>query len=492
MSQRIFSPPSSPTKWKLYGLLSSIVNPLSLRIAYRKRVHFSTSATEHRRRPLSFQAFRNLHYYSHALFGIAIAALLCAPLSAWAVGQTTQVSVASDGTPGNANSTFVSKSVISADGRYVTFESNANNLVSDDTNGIVDIFVHDRLTGKTNRISVASDGTQGYGYSYYSAISPDGRYVVFESGAENLVPDDFNGFVDTFIHDQKSGKTSRVSITSDGTQGNGGHAGGFPSISIDGRYIVFDSGADNLVPDDTNGAPDVFVHDRVNGKTSRISVASDGTQGNGGSSGTEISPDGRYITFNSFASNLVPEDTNGVSDIFVHDRVKGNTTRVRENGGFVGTYTALTPDRRYEAFWSPADVEQWDIFVRDPLLLPNKKADLSVTQSESCDPVAKGNQLTYTVKVKNKGSDTASDVNLTDLVPLEQQLLSVIPSQGSCYKASITVCRLGKLYPGASAQVRVKLKAKRSGVIRNTASVNAAPKDLAPYNNSSTISTLIK
>jgi Tol biopolymer transport system component len=239
-------------------------------------------------------------------------------------GQTTRVSVASDGTQGNNGSGDPS---ISADGRYVAFTSEASNLVPGDTNGTWDIFVHDRVTGQTTRVSVASDGSEGYGSSFSSSISADGRYVAFSSWASNLVPGDTNGWADVFVHDRVTGQTTRVSVASDGTEGN--HVSLLPSISADGRYVAFSSWASNLVPGDTNEVQDIFVHDRLTGQTSRVSVASGGTEGNGASEFPSISADGRYVAFYSAASNLVPGDTNGTWDIFVAAAVEPTAMRLQ-------------------------------------------------------------------------------------------------------------------------------------------------------------------
>ena len=223
-------------------------------------------------------------------------------------GETTLVSKSSDGKPGNKDSFFSS---ISSNGRYVVFYSNATNLVLPDTNEDADIFVHDRLTGKISRVSVASDKTQGNSRSFDPEISADGRYVVFESDASNLVPEDTNGARDIFVHDWQTGKTIRVSVASNGEQGNGESR--VSDISAEGRYVMFRSEASNLVPEDTNGAIDFFVHDRQTGETNRVSVASDGTQGDGDSHVGAISADGRYVAFDSESGNLVPEDTNGAT-----------------------------------------------------------------------------------------------------------------------------------------------------------------------------------
>ena len=294
------------------------------------------------------------------------------------IGETTRVSVASDGTEGNDTSGFGGLTTISGDGRYVAFDSLATNLVVGDTNGYSDVFVHDRETGETTRVSVASDGTQGNGFSFCPSVSADGRYVAFESNATNLVEGGTNGYENIFVHDRVTELTTLVSVASDGTQGD--YSSVIPSISADGRYVAFFSWATNLVAGDTNGFEDIFVHDRVTGKTTRVSVASDGTQGNSISSSPSISADGRYVAFDSVSTNLVVGDTNGSWDIFVHDRVTVETTRVSvasdgtEGNDSSGLYmgTTISEDGRYVAFYSDAsnlvlgDTNGYgDIFVHD-------------------------------------------------------------------------------------------------------------------------------
>jgi Tol biopolymer transport system component len=287
-------------------------------------------------------------------------------------GTTTRVSVASDGTQANGDSDDLS---ISADGRYVAFRSWADNLVSGDTNSADDIFVHDRQTGQTSRVSVASDGTQANGDSDDLSISADGRYVAFRSWADNLVSGDTNGEFDVFVHDRQTGQTSRVSVASDGTQGNS-HSWA-PSVSADGRYVAFNSWANNLVSGDSNGRVDIFVHDRQTGQTNRVSVASDGTQANGDSVWPSISADGRYVAFHAWANNLVSGDTNGWYDIFVHDRQTGQTSRVSvASDGTQGNDDSWSPsisaDGHYVAFRSRANNlvsgdtnGRYDVFVHD-------------------------------------------------------------------------------------------------------------------------------
>lgn len=223
----------------------------------------------------------------------------------------------------------------------MAFQSDATNLVPGDSNGFSDIFVHDRHKGETTRVSVASDGAEANEVSLYTAISADGRIVVFLSQASNLVSGDTNNMRDVFTHDRQTGQTTRVSVASDGSQADG-HSFA-PVISDDGRFVAFTSYAMNLVPETTNpNEMDIFVHDRQTGETSRVSVAGDGTEANGTSDSPAISADGRFVAFHSAASNLVPGDTNSKTDIFVHDRQTGETTRV-----FVASDGTQANDRSY-------------------------------------------------------------------------------------------------------------------------------------------------
>ncbi|MCK4314403.1 MAG: PD40 domain-containing protein [Anaerolineae bacterium] len=307
-------------------------------------------------------------------------------------GEAIRVSVASDGSEGNAGSSWPR---LSSDGRYIAFHSSASNLVEGDTNGQADTFVHDRLTGETTRVSVASDGSEGSGSYDLHDISGDGRYVAFPSSASDLVAGDANGVRDIFVHDRLTGETTRVSVASDGSEANGTsvHA----PITSDGRYIAFQSGASNLVAGDTNGVADIFVHDRLTGETTRVSVASDGSEGDLGSYDPRISSDGRYVAFDSWASNLVDDDINGAGDVFVHDRLTGETTRVGATSDGserpAGSYApAISSDGRYVAFQSDApnlvagDTNGVaDIFVHDRLTGETIRVSVASDGSEGND-----------------------------------------------------------------------------------------------------------
>ena len=292
------------------------------------------------------------------------------------MGITTRVSVDSNGKQGNRNSQDPS---ISSNGRFIVFASSSVNLVPGDTNGFTDKFVHDRQTGETIRVSVDSDGNQGNGYSLWvSSISGDGRFAAFSSFADNLVPGDTNSASDVFVHDRQTGETSCVSVDSNGNQGNVGS--GTSSISLDGRFVAFDSGASSLVSGDTNSVSDVFVHDRQACETIRVSVDSSGNEGNGSSYFPSISSDGHFVVFVSSSNNLVHGDTNGKSDVFLHDLQTGVTNRISvdssgnesNSSSSVFRSPSITADGRFIAFDSeasnlvPEDFNNTtDVFVHD-------------------------------------------------------------------------------------------------------------------------------
>lgn len=307
---------------------------------------------------------------------------------------TTLVSVRAGGTAGGNQSSPFAPS-ISADGRYVVFESSASDLVVGDTNGTSDIFVRDLTNRTTMRVSpsgalasggshapsisatggvvafaVANDtavsrdvyvwdhgtttlvsatpsGAPGRGWSDAPSVSGDGRFVAFSSEAADLLPvgDDTNARGDVFVRELSMGITTRVSVSGSGTEGSGESA--FPSISENGAVVSFVSDAPDLVAGDDNGTWDVFVRNRVTGTTTRASVGPTGVEGNDAvadQSPPSISPDARYVAFESLASNLVPSDTNGESDIFVRDITAGTTKRVSMRpAGAQATYPSHAP-----------------------------------------------------------------------------------------------------------------------------------------------------
>ena len=242
-------------------------------------------------------------------------------------GSITRVSTDFAGNQANNRSTFAQ---ISPDKKYVVFQSLASNLVPNDTNGKTDIFMKSLITGEISRISVASDGSQANGDSRFPQIGMDStgqpRYVVFQSDSSNLVSGDSNRSWDVFIRDLQLQTTERISVSSTGGQGNNFSVR--PTIGGAGCKIVFHSWATNLVGNDTNGKADVFLRDRCARNTSRISTSSTGGQGNGDSQFGRISASGNVVVFHSTASNLVSADTNRVRDTFVKILATGVTERV--------------------------------------------------------------------------------------------------------------------------------------------------------------------
>ena len=286
---------------------------------------------------------------------------------------TRRVSVGPGDQQANGGTTFAP--AISADGRFVTFRSGASNLVAGDTNGTVDVFVRDRVAQVTRRVSVGPGGQQTNHNSSEPAISAHGRFVAFRSSASNLVAGDTNNRFDVFVRDRKAQVTRRVSLGPGDQQANGGSFD--PAISADGRFVAFRSGATNLVVGDTNGIPDVFVRDRKAQVTRRVSVGPAGRQANALSFEPAISADGRFVAFRSGATNLVAGDTNDTYDVFVRDRVAHLTRRVSVGPAglqpnSLSYFPAISADGRFVAFVSHAsnlvagDTNlAADVFVRD-------------------------------------------------------------------------------------------------------------------------------
>lgn len=251
-----------------------------------------------------------------------------------------RASVSSAG--GQANS-FSLRPRLSGDGRYVVFESAATNLVGGDSNGRMDVFRRDRVTGATIRVSVGTGGAQASGDSTIGSISDDGNLIAFQSTAFDLVANDVNGVTDAFVRDVAADATARISVASAG--GEGDLASTEPAISADGRLVAFSSLATNLVAGDTNARADIFVRDRTAATTARVSLSSTGVEAIGGPSVTPaISGNGRFVSFRSDADNLVPGATNVFSGMFVRDLQTQNTTFVVNDCDSAGQ---LSADGRY-------------------------------------------------------------------------------------------------------------------------------------------------
>jgi hypothetical protein len=255
---------------------------------------------------------------------------------------TRTVTLVSAPPGGGASNGLSARTQVSADGHYVVFQSTANNLVAGDSNGQVDVFRYDRLTGEIVRVSVATGGGQASGASIFPQISSDGNLVAFSSTAFDLVANDVNGASDIFVRNIAAGTTERVSVSLTGADGD--LASTEPALSGDGRFVAFSSLSTNLVSGDGNNASDAFVRDRVAGTTARVSVSSTGGEANGACTGPALSGDGRFASFVSNATNLVSGVTT-TGQLYVHD-LQGLTT-TRPLASLLVTWGRLSGDGRY-------------------------------------------------------------------------------------------------------------------------------------------------
>lgn len=471
-------------------------------------------------------------------------------------GATEVVSVSSSGRQGEGLSSFPD---VSADGRFVAFDSDAANLVRGDRNGITDVFRHDRATGETILVSLSSDGQQGDASSHAPAISADGRFIVFHANSA-LVPEDTNDTTDVYVHDVETGLTTLVTVGFDGSVGNRG--GFIQDISGDGRFVAFVSDSTNLIPDDVDDfEPNVYVRDLVAGTTELASVGSDGTRANVGFfDAPSISADGRFVAFSTFDS-LVPQDTIQFSlDIYLRDRLTSTTELISVNSDEVpgdgrSESPSVSADGRYVAFQSestnivpeqPSLFRDEDIFVRDRLagttvrvsessvgaegdarsmvpaisadglvttfssdasnLVPDDTnlvtdifvhderpaADLAVAKTDSPDPVSKGGTLTYIIVVTNQGPGSAAAVELTDQLPTGVRFVAVTSTAGSCSEVGGPVtCSLGDIPNAGSVTVTITVTARRTGTATNTAHVSSLTSDPDPANNTDSEETVI-
>jgi archaellum component FlaF (FlaF/FlaG flagellin family) len=245
-------------------------------------------------------------------------------------------------------------SSLAGGGRYVAFSAPPRCDTKDTESNYIQAYVHDHLTGAITLVSRSATGSPGNGQSAEVAMSADGRYVAFESSATNLVPGDSNGKGDVFVRDLVKHTIVRVSVSSEGVQANGPSYG--PVLSADGHLVAFGSAASNLVPGDTNGASDVFLHDLASDQTSLVSVATSGNVGNRDSGGPSISDNGNLVAFDSNASDLVPADSNGAEDVFVRNMAAAKTARVSMYDGMElhapSRISDISPDGGFVGFGS--------------------------------------------------------------------------------------------------------------------------------------------
>ena len=291
-------------------------------------------------------------------------------------GRTELVSVPRVSRPGARTPNGESRTPsISASGRYVTFSSCASNLVRGDTNGACDIFVRDRVADVTRLVSSGRGGAAANGESYGAAMSADGRHVSFISQATNLVPATVNGFGHTYVRNLRTGRTRLVSVGPSGEPASGGDYGN--AISADGRYVVFGSDATDLVAGEVSGLGDVFVWDATTNRNRLVSANSSGGAADDWSFGGSVSADGRYVVFGSYANNLTQADDQPTEDVFIWDRTTGRSRLVSVTGSGEPTNAgspvgAISGNGRFVAFDSyasniaPGDTCcQADVFMLD-------------------------------------------------------------------------------------------------------------------------------
>jgi Tol biopolymer transport system component len=308
-------------------------------------------------------------------------------------GAATVASVGWDGAEANHNSF---EPVISADGRHVAFASQATNLVPDDTNVFNDIFVRDLQAGTTRRVSVSSSGEQANSVSHAPAISADGRYVAFYSGASNLVAGDNNNNWDVFVHDAQTGTTERVSVSSAGAE-SPCCASTEATITADGRYVAFLSQG-RLDPTANNNSQEIYIRDRLADTTTLVRPAADGSLSNAGIRFADISADGRFVAFQSSSDNILTPDANGfIHDVFVKDLATGTVALVSQatdgtQGNRDSWMPSISADGRFVAFHSwannlvPGDTNTlpyYDVFVRDTLLGTTTRVNLTPSGGEA-------------------------------------------------------------------------------------------------------------
>lgn len=375
------------------------------------------------------------------------------------------------------------KGRVSNNGRFIAFRSIDSDLIRDDLNKLVDIFVADALTGAIERVSIGRDGAEANGMSEHHDISGDGRYVSMSSEASNLVDGDRNLYADVFVFDRTTRTMELISRAVDGGAANGPSS--YPPVSDDGRFIAFASEASNLVAADGNSTSDIFLLDRSTRQMVRITRGVGGVEANGRSTYPSISSNGRFVVFTSAASNLVPDDRNGVDDVFIYDRESGAIVRVsvgpmgaEANGPSYNYTNAVSSDGQRIAFASRAnnlvttdDNGNFDVFVREvqqsrTVLISRDETGRS-GNSNSLHPTISAGDGRYVAFHSGASNLVSGDSNGTDDVFVYDMIVSQL--------RRISVGENGR--EANAGSYRTSISADGSTVSFSSDATNLAPRD---------------
>ena len=393
---------------------------------------------------------------------------------------------------------------VSGNGRYVAIESEATDLGPADANGLNDVYVRDRNTASNYLCSVALGGGSGDSASFDPVISSNGVIVLFYSYATNLVTGDTSTFRKIFAYNTTNQTVQLVTISTNGSSPNDNSYDA--RISADGRYVAFECYASDLVANDLNGTGgDIFVRDLVAGTTTLISVNCEATGGgNSDSYLPALSDDGRYVAFNSIATDLLSGDfSGGYEQIFRHDRVTGQTVLVSQNTSATGPgtsysyYAEISADGDIVAFISEATDLTTNSFVSSynamfwdagAIAPPSSNVNLLLAKTASVGTLVEFTPLTYTLAITNLGTLAASSVVVTDALPASLSFISATTSAGTVTNTGgIVSANLGALGISSNALITITAMPTNSGIITNLAFALAPEADLVPTDNTNSV-----
>lgn len=419
-------------------------------------------------------------------------------------GEVLLASTTESGVPANAGAGSLS---LSADGTRVAFTTGATNLDPRDPVTDEDVYVKDLVTGRLWLASLSASGEKKVSFfgATVASLSADGKRVAFHSDAAGLHPGDPDEIGDVFVRDLETGELLLASTSDTGVKGD--DLSGEPSLSVDGTKVAFRSFAANLDPDMTvRGFSSVYLKDLTTGDLSLVSRTSSGAPIPGGGFGISLSADATRIAFASMTYLAHPEDTDSVSDIYVKDLTTGalflaSATKAGVKGNAASYPAALAPGGGTVAFRSdatnlhPADIDSnADVYAKElgdaPPPPPAEHADLSISQTDSPDPVLAGQRLTYDIRVRNDGPAAATGVTVLEELDALVSFESVTAGQGACTHANGVVrCDLGTVPAGATAAISVTVIPKQEGHVAARSVVQANEPDADALDNSSRVLT---